>query len=72
MFRGITGALWLMNSADSRNGWRSRVDIILKFEPRDIWVGVYWKRSTILKRLDFWICIVPMVPLHIRWWRAGY
>ncbi len=33
------------------------------FEPRDIWVGVYWKRWP--KAVEFYVCLVPMVPLRI-------
>ena len=33
------------------------------FEPRDCWVGVYWKRWE--KAIEFYVCIVPMFPLRI-------
>jgi hypothetical protein len=34
----------------------------LLFEPRDIWVGVYWKRYPCA--LDIYICFLPMVPIY--------
>lgn len=38
--------------------------IELKFEPRDIWVGVYW---TVTNRvLHIYICIVPLFPIHVQ------
>lgn len=33
------------------------------FEPRDIWVGVYWKRFP--AALDVYVCLLPMLPLNI-------
>jgi hypothetical protein len=56
----------------------------LKFEPRDVWVGVYWTR-TLLPSLfsndpemdvDVWdwcvyICLVPCVVFQIAWERPA-
>lgn len=45
----------------------------LKFEPRDIWIGVYWDRpmvsilSSARPKVHLYICLIPMWPLHI-WW----
>lgn len=33
------------------------------FEPRDIWVGLYWKRYP--QALDLFICIVPFLPIEV-------
>ena len=46
----------------------------LQFEPRDIWVGVYWKLERIAPLnasiLHLYICVLPMLPLHIeKAWR---
>ena len=46
--------------------------IRLQFEPRDLWVGVYWN-----KHLFGWtditvhvyVCILPCLPIHIWWHR---
>lgn len=35
----------------------------IEFKREDCWVGVYWRRSS--KALDVWICLVPMLPLHL-------
>ena len=58
-------------------GWR------LYWEPRDIWVGVYWNVSrgpfgcyearrpvVYSQRFDVWVCLIPCVPLHLRWYRT--
>jgi len=45
-------------------------EIKLKFEPRDIWIGVYWEydNSVILtNRLTVYVCILPFLPIRLRW-----
>lgn len=44
--------------------------IQLKFEPRDIWVGVYWeynKEAIMTRWLNVYLCILPMLPIRFRW-----
>lgn len=46
----------------------------LSFEPRDIWVGVYWNGwendgSWRDEHFDVYVTIIPMLPLRLRWWR---
>lgn len=38
--------------------------IQLKFEPRDIWIGVYWTITSNV--LNVYICIVPLFPIHVQ------
>lgn len=39
----------------------------IRFEPRDIWIGVYWKFSRWSREpqsdLYIYVCFVPMLPL---------
>jgi len=51
-------------------------EINMKFQPRDIWVGVYWYLTRSIeshyRKLDVYVCIIPMFPIHLRWewgWR---
>ena len=45
-----------------------KTQLQIKFEPRDIWVGVYWTtRDGVFDRgLDFYVCILPMLPIIFR------
>jgi len=40
-----------------------------QLEVRDLWIGLFWRTSSIA--LHFYICLVPMVPLHITIAREG-
>lgn len=42
--------------------WFARVER----KPQDCWVGVFWKRDYPWS-LDVWVCLVPMLPLHLGW-----
>lgn len=39
----------------------------LLFEPRDIWIGIYWKRYP--KAIQMYVCLFPMLPIsfYIHW-----
>lgn len=47
--------------------------VALEFKLPDFWVGVFWKSAEELspmfaaKRLDVWVCLLPCLPIHIRW-----
>jgi hypothetical protein len=36
-----------------------------EFKAADCWVGVFWRREA--AQTDVWICVVPMLPLHLTW-----
>jgi hypothetical protein len=51
------------------------VKVRLEWKPEDCWVGVFWRRgewannrkSKTEWRTDVWICLLPMLPIHL-WW----
>lgn len=46
----------------------SRWKIRIQWQPRDITVGVAWRRCPDHEgALDIWVCLVPCLPIHI--WR---
>jgi len=53
------------------------IKISLKMKPQDCWVGVFWEKRELFPwhyhhrwRWDVWICLVPMLPIHIQWTRT--
>lgn len=50
-----------------------RWKIKLERKAADCWIGVYWRSETVSvlttpiprKKLDVWVCVLPMLPLHI-------
>ncbi len=55
--------------------WRFSINI--KFEPRDLWIGIYWNRDVWVDiayerniDLSIYICILPMIPIRV--WFEGH
>lgn len=61
------------------------IKIKFEFKPQDLWIGIFWKYRGLsfyceIKKpdamgfydfiLDIWICIIPCLPLHIKWIRG--
>lgn len=45
----------------------------LKFEPRDLWIGIYWREDGwgVMRSLTLYFCLVPCLPLRVDLeWRA--
>lgn len=50
------------------------LELRVRWEPRDLWVGVFWDRDRLPFGgwiLDVYLCVVPTLPLHVRWRRMG-
>lgn len=39
-----------------------RIDLELKFEPRDLWVGLFWDQRE--DGLHLFVCLIPCVLFH--------
>ncbi len=57
--------------------------IRVEWKPQDCWIGAFWKSGGSVKsymagtgeyrvsrRVDLWVCLVPMVPIHFTWFQA--
>lgn len=43
----------------------SRTLIGVEWCIKDMWVGLYWNKRNLVKVYDFYICIIPCLPIHI-------
>ena len=44
----------------------------VKFDPHDLWVGTYWRRTgegLPWYRWAVYVCLVPMFPIRVTWFR---
>lgn len=50
-----------------------RVKVNIQWEPRDLWVGLFWRvnRHDGYNIWHFYLCILPMIPIHVTVLRAG-
>jgi hypothetical protein len=48
-----------------------RWSVALEWNPRDLWVGVYWSRRVVGRAasLHAWVCVVPCLPVHVHAFR---
>lgn len=44
---------------------KKKFEIELKFEPRDFWIGVYWDWQAKERKFHIYICLLPLLPIHI-------
>jgi len=46
-----------------------KVFVKIKFDPKDVWVGIQWATHSPNSRTwDVFICIIPMLPIHVGGW----
>lgn len=50
----------------------------IEFKPQDCWIGAFWKKTVTGRPhysgdehwwhdWDLWVCLLPMVPIHLSW-----
>lgn len=50
-------------------GYSSRFSVRLLWEPRDIWVGVYWTREQVGEWFAY-ICLLPCLPIRVHYQKS--
>ena len=40
------------------------LELGLEFKVEDLWIGIFWKREEL--NLDIWVCLLPMLPIHLK------
>lgn len=45
----------------------------IRFDPHDIWIGLFWTRYRLATswQWDAWLCPFPTIALHVRWYTAA-
>lgn len=49
---------------------RDTVKVNIQWEPRDLWVGLFWRRTELA--LHVYLCLVPCFPFHVSILRARW
>lgn len=48
---------------------RPRLKVQFQFEPRDVWVGLFWRVTHHYKVgiaiVHLYICLLPLLPIHV-------
>jgi hypothetical protein len=49
---------------------KRKIRVRLLWEPRDLWVGVYWTvdREATYPRLRVYVCLLPTLPILVTIW----
>lgn len=62
MIRGPSSVRKLLKWCGEKRG------LFLLFEPRDMWIGIYWKLDCTHGHV--YLCILPMLPILFTWVRG--
>jgi hypothetical protein len=60
---------WNRGVVGGGKGYSTKVSVKLIWEPRDLWIGVYWQRDSV-DDLIVYICLLPMLPVRLHWVRS--
>ncbi len=55
---------WDRGTVGDGTGYSSKLSIKLLWEPRDLWLGVYWTRDS--DSATVYICLLPCLPIRIK------
>ncbi len=58
---------------------KDHITVRLEFKPNDMWIGLYTRKTDLFPwnyrrrwQRDIWICMLPMLPIHLWWTRTEH
>lgn len=61
----LTRIRWENGTPGDGKGYSSKLSVSLVFEPRDIWMGLYWNKPS-QRECAAWMCLIPCFPIRIQ------
>ena len=65
----LTRIRWERGTVGDGRGYSASLSFSLCFEPRDLWVGLYWSKGEIYNWFG-WLCLIPCLPLRIHFQKS--
>jgi hypothetical protein len=60
----LTRICWNTGKVGNGVGYSSKLSVSVIFEPRDIWVGVWWDRKGDTRSV--YVCLIPCLPIRFK------
>lgn len=60
----LTRIRWERGTVGDGKGYSSKLSVSLIWEPRDIWIGLYWDTSVNAK--VWYLCLLPCLPIRFK------
>lgn len=63
---------WMKGAFDGK-GYDNKVSAKIIWEPRDLWLGLYWDVTRLgasFQAIKLYLCIVPCLPLRVHYKRS--
>lgn len=65
----LTRLRWERGKVGDGKGYSAKLSISLCFEPRDLWVGLFWSPSGHQEWMA-WLCLLPALPIRVHFQRS--
>ena len=65
----LTRLKWNCGTVGDGKGYSVKLSISLKWEPRDMWIGLFWCRKFYMHWFA-WIVLIPCLPIRIHYQRS--
>lgn len=69
----LTRIRWETGTVGDGKGYSSKLSISLMWEPRDMWVGLFWDKkvwTTSVPERTWYFCLIPCLPIRLKLVRA--